>query len=191
MDSIYQITLRVNKFENTRLCKRPSHKPFIIPNISNLATYAPVYANTYDALGRLATKTTGGLETTAYSYNVRSWPTKIQGPKFTELLAYNEAANGLTPSTPQFSGKVAAQRWYHGSTTLVKPLYLFTYDGAADTQPTYSGAQHFADLADETAEYKYNENGNMTKDLKIPIEREQSELVCYAEHTMPGMRNLE
>ncbi len=25
------------------------------------------------------------------NYNIQSWPTKVQGAKFTELLAYNEA----------------------------------------------------------------------------------------------------
>ena len=54
-------------------------------------------------------------------------------------------------------------------------------DDAAASQPTYSEAHHFADLADASAEYEYDENGNMTKDLKIPIKREQSKLVCFAE----------
>ena len=27
------------------------------------------------------------------NYNIQSWPTKVQSAKFTELLAYNEAAN--------------------------------------------------------------------------------------------------
>ena len=188
-------------------------------------------------------------------YIIQSWPTKIQSPKFTELMAYNEAANGITPSTPQFSGKIAAQRWYHGN-PLTKPLYQFTYDGvgrltaavyshnatvvgrtpkysesftydamgnitsltrqgflygttwgdiddlvmeyegnrmvkcddAAASQPTYSEAHHFADLADASAEYEYDQNGNMTKDLKIPIKREQSKLVCFAEREEFGMK---
>ena len=61
-------------------------------------------------------------------------------------------------------------------------------DDAAASQPTYSEAHHFADLADASAEYEYDENGNMTKDLKIPIKREQSKLVCFAEREEFGMK---
>ncbi|SEA74912.1 RHS repeat-associated core domain-containing protein [Prevotella sp. tc2-28] len=52
----------------------------------------------------------------------------------------------------------------------------FTYDGnqidKADddsTDPTYAGAFHFRDGADEDTEYEYDENGNMTKDLNKNI----------------------
>ena len=61
-------------------------------------------------------------------------------------------------------------------------------DDAAAVQPTYSEAHHFADLADASAEYEYDQNGNMTKDLKIPIKREQSKLVCFAEREEFGMK---
>ena len=118
---------------------------------------------TYDALGRVAAKVTGGLETTSYAYNIQSWPTKMQGPKFTELLAYEGASNGLTPSTPQWSGKVSAVRWYRGTTT-IKPAYQFTYDGmgrlaeASYTQNTYLMNRR----PKYTETYSYDAMGNVT-----------------------------
>ena len=30
------------------------------------------------------------------TYNIQSWPTKVQSAKFTERLAYNEAEGGIT-----------------------------------------------------------------------------------------------
>ena len=118
---------------------------------------------TYDALGRVASKVTGGIETTSYAYNVRSWPTKMQGPKFTELLAYNEAANGLTPSTPQWSGKVSAVRWYRGTTT-IKPAYQFTYDGVGRlAEATYTQNTYLMNRRPKYTEtYFYDAMGNVT-----------------------------
>ena len=207
-------------------------------------------AYTYDALGRTAAKTIGGIETVSYTYNIQSWPTKMQSPKFTELMAYEGTANGITPSTPQWSGRIAAQRWYHGNPT-IKPLYQFAYDAAgrltsatysqnvymqgfaydamgnitsltrqgflysttwgdiddlvmeyegnrmvkcddaAASQPTYSEAHHFADLADTTTEYEYDQNGNMTKDLNRKISSIQYNSLNLPEKTIilgDGMR---
>ena len=120
-------------------------------------------AYTYDALGRTATKTLGGIETVSYAYNIQSWPTKIQSPKFTELLAYNEAANGITPTTPQWSGRIAAQRWYHGSPT-AKPLYQFTYDGVGRlTDATYSQNMYVLNRRPKYSErLTYDAAGNIT-----------------------------
>ncbi|MBR4387700.1 MAG: hypothetical protein IKT00_00750 [Prevotella sp.] len=83
---------------------------------------------TYDAMGRVAAKVTGGLETTSYDYNVRSWPTKIQGQRFLEVLAYEGTSWGITPSAPQWSGKVSAMLWTGSSVTDYRG-YRFTYDG--------------------------------------------------------------
>ena len=55
-------------------------------------------------------------------------------------------------------------------------------------QPTYNAAHHFPDLADSAVEYEYDQNGNMTKDLKIPSKREQGELVRHAEREVFGMK---
>ena len=94
----------------------------------NRSTPVMIARYTYDALGRVATKVTGGLETTSYDYNVRSWPTKIQGQRFLEVLAYEGTSWGITPSAPQWSGKVSAMLWTGSSVTDYRG-YRFTYDG--------------------------------------------------------------
>ena len=104
-----------------------------------------------------------GLETTAYAYNIQSWPTKMQGPKFTELLAYNEAVNGLTTVTPQWSGKISAMRWFRGTTT-IKPAYQFTYDGAGRlTEAAYTQNTYLQNRRPKYTEtYSYDSMGNVT-----------------------------
>jgi hypothetical protein len=97
------------------------------------------------------------------NYNIRSWPTKVQGAKFTELLAYNEAEGGITPSTPQWSGWIAAQRWYHGH-PVAKPLYQFTYDTAGRlTSATYSQNVYMQGRRPKYSEnFAYDAMGNIT-----------------------------
>ena len=81
---------------------------------------------TYDETGRLKTK---GLatETSTYSYNVRSWLTRIEGSKFNQTLAYDAPVNGLVPSTPLYNGNISAMKWKSGSETTERG-YKFTYD---------------------------------------------------------------
>ena len=85
-------------------------------------------AYTYDALGRTATKTIGGTETVSYAYNIQSWPTKMQGQRYIEVMAYEGTSWGVTPATPQYSGKIAAMLWT-GSPFPSYRGYQFTYDG--------------------------------------------------------------
>ena len=77
-------------------------------------------AYTYDAIGRTATKAIGGIETVSYAYNVRSWPTKMQGQRFTERQAYNAAVEGLSPGDcypwqPLWSGRISASSFAAGT----------------------------------------------------------------------------
>ena len=208
----------------------------------NGCTPVTLASYTYDAVGRVSSKTVGGLETTSYTYNVRSWPTKISGQRFTERLCYNAPVEGLAPGLAhqyRWNGTVAAYAWLSGSETLQRG-YSLLYDGLDrlttanygegpslesyhtkydekaeydcmgnptwiyrrspdvinDIRPSspsdrlrleyegnqlvhvtdsvtsghdYSGAFHFEDGADETVEYEYDANGNMTKDLNRNI----------------------
>lgn len=188
--------------------------------------------DTYDDTGRLTTDGRNGNPnlTTGYTYNIRSWTSKIESPLFTENLYYGESHNG---STAQYGGDVSAADWKSGTSAARTHGYVFDYDGLSrltkavytengnrsgrydteygydiagnilslkrsglqddgayglidDLTYTYSGGQvtkiddgtegpyyneamHFADGADETAEYSYDGNGNMTKDLNKNI----------------------
>ena len=194
------------------------------------------------------------------NYNIQSWPTKMQGQRFTERLAYNAAVEGLSPGNcypwqPLWNGRISASlyaagtdaghgfvykydpsgrlsRSYYGEgaeielddadytegfrydemgnitrleryglldddTYNVVDYLTLTYDGnhlvkvsadETDSDPTFEGAMQFNDESDAAVEYEYDQNGNMTKDLKIPIKREQSKLVCFAEREEFGMK---
>ena len=58
-------------------------RPLSVTHSVNGSAPVTLASYTYDALGRVAAKTTGGLETTTYTYNIQSWPTKISGQRFT------------------------------------------------------------------------------------------------------------
>ena len=85
-------------------------------------------SNTYDSLGRLATCTQGGTLTTAYTYNVRSWPASITtGTLFSEHLYYNESHGG---NTPDYRGNISAMEWKAGGGGLA-PITSHTTTTAA------------------------------------------------------------
>ncbi|WP_294083490.1 hypothetical protein [Proteiniphilum sp. UBA5384] len=67
----------------------------------------------YDAFGCPAV-----TETYSYDYNVRSWLTRINGPKFDQTLAYNTTMNKVTPITPQYGGNISAMKWRSGDETV-------------------------------------------------------------------------
>ncbi|MBQ6228528.1 MAG: hypothetical protein IJK08_08225 [Prevotella sp.] len=216
--------------------------PLTTTHSVNGSAPATLSSLTYDAVGRVATKTVGGLETTAYTYNVRSWPTRLLGQRFTERLCYNTAVEGLSPvleheyrydgTVAAYACHVAGETFQRGYTLMYDGLNRLTaahygessslgsyhtkYDEMAeydcmgnptwiyrrspdvinDIRPSspsdrlrleydgnqlvhvtdsvtsghnYAGAFHFADGADETVEYEYDGNGNMTKDLNRNI----------------------
>jgi len=83
-------------------------------------------SNTYDELGRLKTKTLGGVDTTTYSYNVRSWTTDISGSRFSENLYYN--VNPLSINV-YFNGNIAGMQWSVPNESLgYNRAYSFVYD---------------------------------------------------------------
>jgi len=111
-------------------------------------------SNTYDNLGRLVGKVTGGIST-SYTYNVRSWLKSItSGTKFSETLFYNESHDG---NTPRWGGDISAMDWKADSKTRG---YVFSYDGLSRlTQASYSengtGNGHY------NTEYTYDKMGNV------------------------------
>ena len=136
--------------------------PLTVTHSANGAPAVALTSYTYDALGRTATKTIGGLETVTYGYNIRSWPTKIQSAKFTELMGYNQSVNGMTVSGPKWNGNIAAYCWRHGNGSYHG--YELDYDehdrlcGA-----NYCGGLNFSYSDDWYYEsYYYDRMGNIT-----------------------------
>ena len=85
-------------------------------------------SNTYDELGRLKTKTLGGIDATSYNYNIRSWTTDIVGSRFAENLYYNANPVGLPNFTPAYNGNIAGMQWSVANESGNR-AYSFAYDG--------------------------------------------------------------
>jgi len=82
--------------------------------------------NTYDDMGRLISKKQhGAVETTNYTYNIRSWLKGITttNNRFSETLYYNESTNG---SIKCYNGNIGAMNWIVQNDT--QRGYNFHYD---------------------------------------------------------------
>ena len=124
----------------------------------NGATPVTLAANSYDDLGRLASKARqNGTETTNYSYNVRSWITTINKGSWEEQLFYQN-----DPSNPLYNGNIARSTWsYHRRPTIKG--YVYTYDALNRlTQANYgecNGLTHALHSQDEY--FTYDKMGNV------------------------------
>ena len=139
-------------------------RPLTVTHSINGSTPVTLASYTYDALGRTATKTVGGVETVNYGYNIRSWPTKIQSAKFTELMGYNASVNGMTVSHPRWNGDISALCWKGVGNGTTYRGYEFDYD---DTDRLvcawYGGGLNFSGTEDYYDEYfTYDRMGNIT-----------------------------
>ncbi len=80
--------------------------------------------NTYDELGRLATKYLHNqTDTIGYEYNIRNWATRIKDGGFDEKIYYN--ANLPGTATPLYNGNISATSWTYKN---VINCYKFNYD---------------------------------------------------------------
>jgi len=137
----------------------------------NGGTTVILASNTYDELGRLSTKTTGGInaithsDVTAYTYNVRNWTTGITGSNFTENLYYNANTANLPVFTPCYNGNIAGMQWsVPGESLGYNRAYTFGYDGLNRlTDANYCGFNGSA-VAGTTGKYDehmgFNKMGN-------------------------------
>ena len=118
-------------------------------------------SNTYDELGRLKTKTLGGIDATTYSYNVRSWTTDIVGSRFSENLYYNTGP--LNGANACYNGNIAAMQWSVANDNLnYNRAYSFTYDDLNRlTNANYYGTSG-GSVVDGTSD-KYNETFTFDK----------------------------
>ncbi|MBP1640244.1 MAG: hypothetical protein H6Q17_1827 [Bacteroidetes bacterium] len=132
----------------------------------NGGTAVTLVSNSYDPLGRLQTKTLGGVDATTYTYNVRSWISGISGNRFTENLYYTNGPSGLGV-TACYNGNIAGMQWGVPSESLgYNRAYRFTYDNLNRlTKGVYCGLNSgslvtgIADKYNETM--SYDEMGNI------------------------------
>jgi len=122
----------------------------------NLASYQ------YDNVGRVKEKKTGGKETAAFSYNVRSWETGQAGQRFSENLYY-ESGHPKSGAAVYYGGNVSAWTWKPESATVRG--YSFKYNALGwITEAAYGEGTGLA----ETLKYdenitEYDKNGNIKK----------------------------
>ena len=115
--------------------------------------------NSYDPLGRLSVNRRNGVNSnkTEYTYNVRSWPTAIQGSHFSQTLYYNTVPAGLA-AVPRYGGSVSAMEWEQNAETHSNS---FSYDGldriASSSYGNTLGMDGYFDT-----EYEYDDHGNLT-----------------------------
>ena len=102
------------------------------------------------------------------NYNIQSWPTKVQSAKFTELLAYNAAVEGLSPGgynpwQPLWSGRISASSFAAG--TSASHGFVYKYDPSGRLSRSYygEGAEIELDDADYTEGFQYDSMGNITR----------------------------
>ena len=116
---------------------------------------------TYDALGRLQTKSLHGSTANkqTYSYNIRDWLTGISGSKFTQNLYYNTGSG-----TPQYGGNISSMTWKAGNESTTRG-YKFSYDNLNRlTSAVYGEGTSVGSNANRFTEKVtgYDKNGNIT-----------------------------
>ena len=100
---------------------------FLIYHKLNSSASVTLAQYTYDEVGRIKTKKLA-TETSSYSYNIRSWLTRINGTKFNQTLAYNAAVDGITPTKVLYNGNISAMKWKAGDESTERG-YKLSYDG--------------------------------------------------------------
>ncbi|WP_132066222.1 DUF6443 domain-containing protein, partial [Aquimarina spinulae] len=100
----------------------------------NTQAVETIVQNTYDALGQLERKKTGGgLQEVDYTYNVRGWLTKINDPNTTlgnKLFAFGINYNTTTENlgaTPLYNGNISETIWKTANDN-TKRAYGYQYD---------------------------------------------------------------
>ena len=124
----------------------------------NGGTPVTLVANQYDAVGRLSSTTQMGASalTTAYTYNVRSWPKTVSNALFSETLCYEDGSH------PRWGGSISSQEWNADGTR----RYDYAYDSLSRLlRADYSEAGGQNTGRYSTA-YSYDRQGNLTEIMR-------------------------
>ena len=129
--------------------------------------------NSYDELGQLAAKTTGGgAQQVDHSYNVRGWLTEINDTKalgddlFAFRIGYNTETNG---AEPLFNGNIATTEWRTANDNVLRH-YTYAYDALNRIR---SGRDNTPDQRYSLQHVDYDKNGNIQRLVRMgPIVEE-------------------
>ena len=126
--------------------------------------------NTYDNIGRLSSKSqhvaagaTNSVETTSYTYNIKSWLKSINTAKsrFSETLYYDESYNG---SLKYYNGNISAMNWKVQNENYQRS-YSFHYDDLSRITKAYYQDDESNSQRNYSTFYEYDNMGNI-KNLK-------------------------
>ena len=133
-----------------------AQRPLVTTHKVNSGSTVTLSTNTYDNFGRIATKKVGGnLNTTNYTYNVRSWLAGMSNSKFSEQLYYNENPVSLPNFTACYNGNISGMKWSVPEESLgYDRAYAFAYDGINRlTNGYYCGKNGTSTYSGTTAKY--------------------------------------
>jgi len=151
----YQITEEYGYEYDAQL--RPTKVTYKFNGATTAATIAQY---TYDDLGRMKTKSTGGVETATYAYNLRGWLESSVGDKFEEKLSYT--SNVKSGGKTYFGGNIASLTWKTQAVSATIRGYDFEYDALGRLKNANYGET--ANLSSTTKNYSesfsYDKQGN-------------------------------
>ncbi|GHT60559.1 hypothetical protein AGMMS50239_09740 [Bacteroidia bacterium] len=126
----------------------------------NNGTPATIAQYAYNSLGQLLTKTTGGLETATYAYNLRGWETSQTGSRFSENLYYTE--NPKSGGNKYYGGNIAALTWKSPASNSTPRGYSFEYNSLGWLKEAdYGEGSALSDNTERYSErFSYDKMGN-------------------------------
>ncbi|WP_281232419.1 DUF6443 domain-containing protein [Flavobacterium gelatinilyticum] len=131
-----------------------------------------LFTNTYDELGQLISKKTGGaVQNINYTYNIRGWLTGINDvtsltkagdPKdlFAFKINYNTPSTGIANVKPLYNGNISETHWATNSDNGVIRAYGYKYDDLNRLKEGLYKKGTTLNAYNETV--GYDKNGNIT-----------------------------
>lgn len=113
-----------------------------------------LHGKSYDAAGRLSGDSRNGVSGETYSYNVRSWMTKLSSNNFSLRLFYD---NPYYADCPSYNGNISGIEWSVGGLTRA---YSFGYDGLS----RLTSANYYENMErniNYDTSYRYDAAGNV------------------------------
>ena len=132
-------------------------------------TLTPLETDTWDAIGRQATRVLGtGTQVVNYAWDIRGRLTGINNPSSLGTDKFGISYSYETGTTPQYGGNISGETWAHAGGS--SQTYAYTYDAYGRlTSGTHSGGNSEA--------VAYDSNGNLTSMIRTGA---RAETLAYA-----------
>ena len=159
---IHSATDKATHTETCNYIYDPMSRPLIARHDLNGRGEVTLMDNSYDRLGRLITNRRNDIAElkSEYTYNVRSWLKKINGPSFCQILYYNDLRSNGTNSAC-YNGDISGMDWnVNISDDKINRGYDYSYDQLSRlTGATYLEENVRRNYFD--TRYYYDSQGNL------------------------------